>query len=303
MIRRFEKDGLVWVDLESPTADEIDSVTREFKLDPRIKFEIMSSTPRPRAERYGSQLYIVLHFPVWKHSHQLSPHQEIDFVLGKKFLITTHYETIDAIHKFTKQFEVETILDKEEELDAVSLFAGLLAKLYRSVNYELQHLHETIQDIERKIFMGQEKAMVLHLSRVSREILSFKRALSLHDEILEGAKIVGGEVFGPALVQYLRGALQEHIRIMDSLNATMDEFRELRFTNDSLLSTKQSEFIRKLAVLTFLGMPATVIFALFGTNAQFAPVIGFEGDFWAITGLALTATFALFVIVRINRWL
>jgi magnesium transporter len=303
MIRRFEKQGLVWVDLESPTTEEIESVTQEFKLDPRIQFEILSSTPRPRAERYGNHLYIVLHFPVWKHSHQLSPHQEIDFVLGKKFLITTHYETIDAIHKFMKQFEVEVILDREDDIDAVSLFAGLLAKLYRSVSYELQHLHETIQEIERKIFAGQEKAMVLNLSRVSREILSFKRALSLHDEIIEGAKIIGESVFGSKLVDYLRGVLQEHLRITDSLNATMDEFRELRFTNDSLLSTKQSEFLRKLAVLTFLGLPATVIFALFGTNAQFAPLIGFEGDFWAITVLALLATLALFITIRINRWL
>ncbi len=303
MIRRFEKDDLIWVDLESPTADEIDSITKEFKLDPRIRFEILSSTPRPRAERYGNQLYVVLHFPVWKHSHQLSPHQEIDFVLGKKFLITTHYETIDAIHKFSKQFEVETILDKESELDATSLFAGLLAKLYRSVSYELQHLHETIQDIERKIFAGEEKAMVLNLSRVSREILSFKRALSLHDEILEGAKIVGEDVFGTKLADFLRGVLQEHLRIMDSLNATMDEFRELRFTNDSLLSTKQSEFLRKLAVLTFMGLPATVVFSLFGINAQFAPLIGFEGDFWAVFGLAFIATFALFLVIRLNKWL
>lgn len=303
MIRRFEKDGLVWVDLESPTTEEIDAVTHEFKLDPRIRFEILSSTPRPRAERYGNHLYVVLHFPAWKHSHQLSPHQEIDFVLGKKFLITTHYETVDAIHKFSKQFEVETILDKDEELDAGSLFAGLLAKLYRSVSYELQHLYETLQDIEKRIFAGEEGAMVVRLSQVSREILSFRRALSLHDEILEGVKVIGEDIFGAKLAQYLRGVLQEYMRVADALEARKEELDELRATNISLVSTKQNEIIGKLAVLTFLGLPASITLSLFSTNSKFPPLIGFPGDFWAIFSLAFVSTFGLYLLIRIYRWL
>lgn len=303
MIRRFEKEGVVWVDLEAPTGDEVDTVSKEFDLDPRVRAELLALTPRPRAERYGPHLYVVLHFPAWKHTHQISPHQEIDFVLGKKFLITTHYETIDALHKFSKLFEVETILKKDDDIDASTLFAAILAKLYRAVAYELQHLHETLLEIEKKIFLGQERTMVEDLSRVSRECLSFKRALSLHDEILEGLKIMSVDIFGTRLNEYLQGVLQEHLRITDSLSVRREELAELRETNNSLVSTKQNEIIRKLTVLTFLGLPASLTLTLFTLDAFSRPIVGEVGDFWIIFFLAAFSSFGLFLLVRLNRWL
>ena len=58
-------------------------------------------TPDPMVEKYPS--YFILCF--------ISPHgntrisekiQEIDFIIGKDFIITTSYDNIDALHKFGK---------------------------------------------------------------------------------------------------------------------------------------------------------------------------------------------------------
>ncbi len=93
------------------------------------------------------------------------------------------------------------------------------------------------------------------------------------------------------------------MRVTDALDARKEELSELRSTNNSLVSTNQNEIIRKLAVLTFIGMPASITFALFGTNAEFPPIVGYEGDFWAIFTLAFITTFGLFLLVRVYRWL
>lgn len=303
MLHRYEKEGVVWVDLESPTSEEVYAVAQEFKLDPRVTDELLSPTPRPRAERYGQHLYLILHFPVWKHTHQGSPHQEIDFILGKKFLITAHYETVDAIHKFSKLFEVETILKREGIIDSPAIFAALIAKLYHSVEYELEHLHGALQEIERNTFAGKERAMVLELSIISRQCLSFHRALSLHDEILEGLKVLGSDLFGNKMHEYLHAVLQEYVRVTDSLTSRRDELSEIRQTNNSLVSTRQNEIANKLTFLTFIGLPSTLVVGLFGANVVNSPVIGNPADFWIVAFIAFLASFSLFLLVRFNRWL
>lgn len=303
MLHRYEKEGVVWIDLEAPTSEEVYEVAQEFKLDPRVTDELLTPTPRPRAERYGQHLYLILHFPAWKHTHQISAHQEIDFVLGKKFLITAHYETIDALHKFGKMFEVETILKKEGISDSPAVFAAILSKLYHAVGYELDHLHSNLQEIEMKVFDGKEREMVAELSRISRECLSFQRALSLHDEILEGLKILSTDIFGTKMHEYLFSVFQEHIRVTDALESRRDELTEIRETNNSLVSTRQNEVIRKLTVLTFVGLPSTLILSMFGMNASFTPIVGNTADFWIIVAIGFVLSFTLFLIARLNKWL
>lgn len=302
MISRLEKNGIAWIDLEAPTAEEVERVSKEFGLDPRATEDMLAPTPRPRAERFGDQVYVVLHFPVWKHTHQLSPHQEIDFVIGKKFLITAHYDTIDALHKYGKVFEVETILKKESLSDASAIFAHMLTKLYKSVGYELEYLHETLKQIEHRIFSGDEREMVAELSRMSRECLSFKRALSLHNEILEGMKFMASDLFRQ-LPEHLWAPLQEYVRVSDALLARIEEITELRETNNSLVSTKQNEVMKKLTILTFLGLPITIVLATFNLSLLSVPFKTHPEGFWIVVGLASLSSLLLFGIVKIYKWL
>src|SRR5258708_34623766 len=105
MLSRHEHKDLVWVDLESPTREEIHAVMDEFHIDPFIGEELLLPSSKPRAEFHQNYVYLILHFPALRHSHK-NREQEVDFVIGKQFLITTHYEAIDPIHNFTKVFEV-----------------------------------------------------------------------------------------------------------------------------------------------------------------------------------------------------
>src|SRR6185503_13614142 len=110
MQSRHEHAGLIWVDLESPTRDEIHAIMSEFDIQPLIGEELLLPSSKPRVEFYESYAYVILHFPALRHSHK-HKEQEVDFVVGKKFLITTHYEAIDPIHNFNKVFEVNAAMN------------------------------------------------------------------------------------------------------------------------------------------------------------------------------------------------
>ena len=47
-----------------------------------------------KADIYGNIVYLILHFPIYDISRRVSEPCEVDFILGKNFIITAHYKSI-----------------------------------------------------------------------------------------------------------------------------------------------------------------------------------------------------------------
>ena len=85
--------SLTWVDLESPTTEEVRSIMGEYNVDPLVGEELLTPTVRPKVDLYPNLIYMILHFPALAHMARST--REIDFVIGKEFIITTHYGPIE----------------------------------------------------------------------------------------------------------------------------------------------------------------------------------------------------------------
>ncbi|MDP3726382.1 MAG: CorA family divalent cation transporter, partial [bacterium] len=76
---------ITWIDVESPTKEEIRGITEEYAIHPLIAEELCSPTLRPKVDVYSNFIYLILHFPTISHSHDGNTEYEIDFIIGKKF--------------------------------------------------------------------------------------------------------------------------------------------------------------------------------------------------------------------------
>src|SRR5262245_25074470 len=131
MLSRRSYGDITWIDLESPTHREVQQLVNEFDLTHLVAEELLLPSPKPRIEFYPTYVYAIFHFPALHGAHSAAE-QEVDFVVGKNFLITTHYHAVDPLYKFAKVFEVNSVLDKDHVGDhAGYLFFHMLKKLYR----------------------------------------------------------------------------------------------------------------------------------------------------------------------------
>ena len=80
-----------WADVNSPTKEELDSLTLSENLDPIIARDLLIPTPKQQAKEFGDSLYVVLHVPFFNHSRMENSEQEIDFVISEKKLITSAF--------------------------------------------------------------------------------------------------------------------------------------------------------------------------------------------------------------------
>lgn len=304
MVTKHEYHDLAWIDVENPSVDEVRSLMEEYSLDPNVCEEMLSPSIRSKIETGEDYIHLVLHFPALRHTNNSDGDQEIDFILGKNFIITTRYDTIDALHKFSKIFEVKAILGREEMApDAGDIFLAMMTKLYRGIGHELEFIHDELEEAETQIFEGREKEMVVVLSNLSRDLLNIKQALNPHRDVLEALRTKAVDMFGEDYRRAHTNIIGEYHRINSLRSSNADSLLELRETNNSLLSTKQNETMKVLTIMTFITLPLSLVASIFGMNADAMPIVGQPFDFWIITGMMVLISLALFLYLTKKNWL
>ncbi len=274
MITTYTYRNETWIDVDRGTPEEIHKLMDTYRIDPFVAKELTSATRKPRVEFHQGYVYCILHFPAWKHSHGPDTNQEIDCIIGPGLLITARYDTIDALHKFGKDVEVKEILEKEKGQESSlrrPLFIDLLRELYVGLGDELTAIEDETEDITSHIFQGDERQMVTAISSITRTLLDFKKTVDLHRDVLESLAHHGKKFLGEDFSKGMESILLDYLKINSTIHAELDMLRELRETNNSLLTTKQNETVKQLTVMGFLILPLNFIAVLFGMSFHYLP--------------------------------
>lgn len=305
MISKYTYKGLTWIDLESPTQDEVLHVMESHNIPVLVGEEMKSKSLHSKVDLYPNFIYLILHFPQVSRNENHGEEKEIDFVIGTNFIITTHYEFIDALHEFSKTFEVDAILEKGMDVDhAGFLFFHLVKSLYVHSRYQLNDINSALKDTEKKIFDGTDKNMVVKISNINRTLLDFKQALRFHKEILDSFELAAKQFFGPKFNYYISSIVSEYNKTQAILDSHKEILNDLRITNDSLLANKTKETMKMLTIITFLISPIAVISNIFVINSTFLhTTISEPNTYYMVIGLMVVTSILAFIYIKFKKWL
>ncbi len=324
MIQKYPYKDLTWVHAESPTSEEVAALIKEYNLHPLVGEDMLSKFSRPRSERYRDYIYLVLRIPIRSkmpatakgHTHNayFIDEKEIDFVIGKNFIVTSEFSVIEPLHNFSKVFETDSILNgsakagsaenmRVEGSHAGFIFYYMMKRIYSFMLNDLANMQQSILNVETEIFSGNERHMVEELSNLSRELLDFKQASNTHREVIEAFAPMAGVFFGLDFRQYIEDILKEYAKIHELTTNNRELVNELRDTNDSLLSAKQNEVMKVFTVLAFCTFPLTLIASVFAMRTDYTPIVGQPYDFQIIVGIMITVALSLFGWFRHKKWI
>lgn len=301
MIRKYNHNNITWVDLENPTSEEIRSITAEYELSDLVGQDLLSPTLRSKVDIYPNFVYLILHIPS---TNRIAGIQEIDFVIGKKFIITTRYEEIDPLLEFSKIFEIDSILNKDQiGTHAGFVFFYMMRTIYRSLLEKLDFLESDLIKIEQNIFAGHERKMVTELSQTARTLLNFKTATDNHEAMLESLEAAHTAIFGNEFHHYIRNIQGEAKKVRNAILSKRDYIDELRDTNDSLLTSKQNEIMKVFTILAFVTFPLSLIIDIVGIPSAHNPILGNPNDFWIIVGITIVVLASMVMYFKKKEWL
>lgn len=269
--------------------------------------EIANPDLRSKVDYYKKQglIYLVLHFPVISDSKD-SIEQEVDFIIGQDFLITTHYEKIDPLHDFSRIFEKNTLLDKSNMGEhAGYIFVYLMREIYKHSLDNLENIDDSLKNIEKDIFQEKKQvSAVTTISETNRKYLNFKQALRHHGEIFrsfEGASI---EMFGQSFYYLLGTVTSEYNRVKNTLDVGKEILDDLRDTNDSLLTNKTNTIMQRLTAMTSVLLPVTLITGIFGMNtSENVLFIHSPNDFFLVLVLMVIVGLITIIYFKGKKWM
>ncbi len=293
MIKRTLYNGITWVDLESPSAEEVAKLAKEFNLHPLVTSELLSPSLRPKIDLHKNYLYIILHF---------IDDKEVDFILGKDFIITTRYEEVAPLIKFSKALSIGDQM-YEDKFDSGVLFYYLTKSLYCELEDELTRLRAHMKQIEKSVYSGDEHNMVMALAASGRTILDVHQSLDPHKEVLSSYQQHSEEFFGKDHERYASTLLANFYKVHQRIKRISALHTELRATNDSLLSAKQNSIMQVFTIVAFVTLVPSLIASVFGMNAINMPIIGKYYDFWLIIFIMFAMSGVIFYFFKYKKLL
>lgn len=303
MLTRYTHRKVTWVDLENPTPEEVHGIMQEYGIHPLVGEELLGPTVRPKVDLYDNCIYLILHFPTVSHSHNGETEQEVDFLVGKNFLITVRYDTVDPLIHFAKMFEMNSLLDKAAMGDhAGYVFFYMMKEFYKNLGNELGGITGKLKHIEDRIFKGEEGRMVMEISVTNKALLDFRESIRFHKDVLESFETAGKIFFDQKFHYYLRALMGEYYKVFNLLESQKETLVDLRETNDSLLSTKTNETMKALTIIAFLVLPIQLVTQVFSMST-WLPVGSAPQDFLIVLGIMASLIVLALIFLKVKRWL
>lgn len=301
MIKTSTYKDLVWLDLKNPSREEIEKIMRDYEIPKEAGEDLLSPTPKQRVVEYKNCVYIVMHFPELRNPKSHDHRKEIDFILGKKFIITVHYDPIHTIDTIEKNILTES--ENEVEYNAGHIFHKIIKNLYHALLRDVEVIKEALGKAENGIFKGDEKKMVVELSRIHRDILRFRNAITPHREAITALFGIVRNFYGDKYEYFIHDMSSECQRVERRMQNNKDMLEELRLTNNSLLYAKQNEAVKGLTMMAFITFPLSLLAAIFSMPTVAKPIIGLQYDFWIIISIMLLVIVISVSYFSNKKWL
>lgn len=301
MMFKYKHKETTWVDLLNPTEDEIKYVIEEYDLSTEFMEEMGNSTMFSRFENRDSFVYLVLHFPSSKENKRLGSF-EMDFILKKDLILTIHYEELNTVYNLTQNLEIDAILEKDNNYSALDIFYTLIKEFYKNTTKELDVIYEEIEDLKSKIFLGNEERMVGDISFLNRKILDFKQAIRFHESIFESMHKESNIIFVSENKYLIERLKSSHHKMVTILDGHKEMLKDIRDTNDSLLSAKTNKTMRVLTIISFVVFPLTFFATLFSMITDIRIINSFE-QFLYLALIMILAGLLVIIYFKKNKWL
>jgi magnesium transporter len=306
-VERVEPDWLapgsevtLWADIVQPVEEDFRILSDVFKFHPLSVEDARSALQFPKIEPYGHYLYLVLHGIDLKKGQTQIGTRDIDFFLGRNFLVTVHDGDSRSIARLRE------VCDRHERV----LLEGPVALLHRIVDSMVDHYRPAIEELEDRIgkieelaFAGEQQ-MVRKVLKLKRDLSHLRRVLlPQRDAIGRLARREFGQISDEMAYRF-RDVYDHVARYAEETILFQDRVTGILEVNLSTVSNRLNQVMKVLTVMSTIFLPLTVLTGMWGMNIDL-PVFpgGDAAQFWWVVATMLAISTTMLVVFRRKGWL
>ncbi len=296
---RADKGLLLWVDLDNPTPEEIKAILETtFQFHPLAIEDCVAPSSLPKVEDYEDYLFIVTHAVDFTRTEKFNT-TELDFFLGKDFLVTFHTAPLRSVSTMIERATKAAGVGPRGPDRIAHTLIDLLVDNYAPV---IEELRAELEELEEHVLArdSAQKKLVAEMLHVRGDFTRMRTIVRPQRDVIDRLARGDSKLIRPKLLPYFRD-LRDNLARLEETAASYHE--RLLMSFDIYLNKaafEANEGIKFLTAITAVTIPVMVIGTWFGMNFKTMPELE-RGYPWAL-GLTLVSTIAMVIYLRRKRW-
>lgn len=292
---------ILWVDIEDPGEADRRLLAETFQFHELAVEDAVGESHHPKIEPYDQFLYLILHGMLGGKKHEGFETHDIDFFLGRNFLVTVHGSPSRSIN------EERAILVRHGSLmaeGAGSLLHRIVDRLVDHYSPEVDGLEDRLEQLEARVFAARRTNPLRDILGLKSDIASLRRVtLPQRDAISRLARREFPQI-SDQLSYRFRDVYDHLVRLADEAIFLQDRVTGLLDAYLSTQSNRLNQVMKILTVIATIFMPLTVLTSMYGMNVRLPHLPGGDGaQFWWIFLIMLAVSGTMLWMFRRKDWL
>jgi magnesium transporter len=306
--------GMAWIGLYRPAESQLLSVGAEFELHELAIEDAIVAHQRPKLERYGETLFVVL-----RGARYLDATEEVDFgelhiFTGRDFVLTVRHSEAPNLAVVRRRMEADPHLLARGPEAVLYAIMDAVVDGYAPVVAGLQH---DIDEIETQVF-GGDPAVSRRIYELSREVIAFQRAtrplLGMLDALSAGFDKYDVD---DELRRYLRDVADHATTVVERVDGFRQMLQDILTVNATLVgqaqneetkhlteaSFAQNEQVKKISAWAAILFAPTLIGTIYGMNFNHMPELNWILGYPFALGLMAMVCLVLYAVFKRRDWL
>ncbi|MER6987956.1 magnesium and cobalt transport protein CorA [Saccharopolyspora hirsuta] len=311
---RREPGTMAWIGLYRPAEEELQAAAEEFDLHKLAVEDAIVAHQRPKIERYGDTLFVVLRAATYVDEAEEVSFGELHLFIGTNFVLTVrHGQSPDMSAVRRRMEEDPDLLRRGPE----AVLYAVLDNVVDGYAPVIAGLQNDIDEIETEVFQTEP-----HVSRriyeLTREVIEFQRATQPLLGILRNLE-AGFNKYGidEELQRYLRDVadhattvgeraegfrqLLDKILTVNATLVTQAQNEEMQKMTEASLA--QNEEVKKISAWAAILFAPTLIGTVYGMNFDLMPELHWNLGYPFAVVLMLAVCLSLYTIFKRRNWL
>lgn len=299
----------------TPSPVDITELSDAWGLHPLLLEDLLTGNQRPKLERYGDVLFLVVRSARYDDAREevdfaefhilLRPHAVALLCQSGKWIDGSDGAGFGQVDITNADVRESTLLADEHllQLGPEAVVYRLLDAIVDGYLPVLQGLSIDKEQIERQVFSG-DAAAAERIYRLSQEVIDTQHTVASMTEVLQALRAGFGKNGIPEELQsYLQDVsdhlAQEATRVIELREA----LAQILNVNATLVGQRQNEDMKKISGWAAILFAPTLIAAIYGMNFDVMPELHWAFGYPAAIVLMVGFAAALYIIFKRRKWM
>lgn len=296
-----DKSATVWLDLRSPSQEDLAVLSQEFGLHPLAVEDAVQRRERPKLDRYNDHLFLTAYSARLNSATARLATSETAAFITRQALITVRKDDGLDIGAVAERW------DASPDLAAFGvgyLLHGLLDYIVDGHFEAVQSLDDAVEELEDDLFDTTTRNLDIQRRsfQLRKSLVLLRRVVIPMREVVNTLMRRDLHTVGDEIMPYYQDVYDHVLRAAEWTDSLRDLVTSILETNLTIQGNRLGIITKKVTGwAAIVGVP-TFVTGFFGMNVPY-PGFGRSGGFIASLVVMIVAVLVLYQIFRRNDWL